>query len=233
MSVRQQIREQQLQAAVEFGKMLRRWRVLNSWTQYTAGEFANSAEPPMDAPSHSGASEIENAKITQPRNAYFLFLGELNQRIADQNWRGVTQRRILDQLKDSRAITDEQGRPWDAAQFWSCHAGILQPPDWLAGDSEQLAPQLSDDEALALGDQWKAQVLQLGTTAGMSRMKALGSFMASVPSSKRQAMEQVLLDEFSAADLAQLWDPAGGEWLPLTWISRWSGDLGAPSGGGG
>ena len=64
MSVRQQIREQQLQAAVEFGKMLRRWRVLNGWTQYTAGEFANSAEPPMDAPSHSGASEIENAKIT-------------------------------------------------------------------------------------------------------------------------------------------------------------------------
>ena len=110
MSVRQQIREQQQQAAVEFGQMLRRWRIANGWTQYTSGEFAATAEPPMDAPSHSGASEIENAKITQPRNAYFLFLGELNQRIAEQEWRGVTQRKLLDQLKGSRAITDEIGR---------------------------------------------------------------------------------------------------------------------------
>ena len=232
MSVRQQIREQQQQAAVEFGQMLRRWRIANGWTQYTSGEFAATAEPPMDAPSHSGASEIENAKITQPRNAYFLFLGELNQRIADQDWKGVTKRKLLDQLKGSRAITDEHGRPWGAAQFWSCHAGILSAPDWLAGDPEQLAPQLSDDEALALGVQWKAQVLQLGVATGMSRTKALGSFVASVPSSKRQVMEQVLLDDFTATDLAQLWDPAAGEWLPLAWIARWSDEIGSPSGGG-
>lgn len=233
MSVRQQIRDQQQASAVAFGLMLRRWRIVNGWTQYTPGEFASMAEPPMDAPSHSGASEIENAKITQPRNAYFLFLGDLNQRIADQNWRGVTKRKLLDQLKDSRPITDEQGRPWGAADFWSCHAGILPPPEWLAGEPEQLAPQLSDDEALALGDQWKAEVLQRGVAAGLGRMKALGSFVASVPASKRQAMEQVLLDDFTAADLAQLWDPGAGEWLPLAWIARWSDGIGTPSGGGG
>ena len=37
MSVRQQIRDQQQASAVAFGLMLRRWRIVNGWTQYTPG----------------------------------------------------------------------------------------------------------------------------------------------------------------------------------------------------
>lgn len=232
MGISSEIKTQQVEAAIAFGQMVRRWRERNGWTQYTGGTFAACADPPFAAPSHGTASEIETGKNRHPRTAYFLFLGELNARVATANLKGVRVRKLLDQLKDSRPITDEQGRPWGAAEFWSCHAGLLAPPDWLAGEPDQLAPQLSDDEAAALGDQWKAQIMEIGAVAGMRPLKAVASFVGSIPTAYRVAVEEGLMSSFGPGNVATLWDPATGEWLLPTWIQRWQQELATPSGGG-
>ena len=104
MGISSEIRAQQGEAAVAFGRMIRRWRERNGWTQYTGGTFAACADPPFAAPSHGTASEIETGKNRHPRSAYFLFLGELNARVAAGRFQGVRARKLLDQLKGSRPM---------------------------------------------------------------------------------------------------------------------------------
>ena len=45
------IEARQLEAGQEFGRMLRRWRELNNWTQYTAYKWAKEAGFEVMAPS--------------------------------------------------------------------------------------------------------------------------------------------------------------------------------------
>lgn len=234
MGISSEIKDQQREAAVAFGKVLRRWRARNGWTQYTMGNFAASADPRFDAPSHSSASTIETGKNQHPRTAYYVSMAEFNARVADGNFRGVHDRELLDQLMDSRPITDEQGRPWGAAEFWACHAGLLEPPGWLFVEPEDLAPELSEEEAAALGDAWRAEVIERGAAAGLRPARSVVAFVASIPRKHRESLEEGLLSGFTRETVAPLWDPAANEWQTLTWIAQWAEGLSpAQSGGGG
>ena len=104
------VRQRQEEAAIEFGAMLRRWRKVNGWTQYTAKHWADEAG--HTSGSHSGLSELERGLTRHPRSAVFLSLAEMNQRIADSDFKGVYTRELLDVLKGSRAITEPDGKPW-------------------------------------------------------------------------------------------------------------------------
>ena len=60
------IEAKQLEAGQEFGRMLRRWRELNNWTQYTAYKWAKEAGFEVMAPSTlSGSRRIMAFKIMQ------------------------------------------------------------------------------------------------------------------------------------------------------------------------
>jgi hypothetical protein len=224
------IKETQDAAAVEFGKMLRRWRAHNGWTQYTARRWADEAGL-GDVIRHSGLSELERGITRSPRNVVFLSLANLNRLVHEQQFKGVRSRDLVDQLKGSRAICGDDNEPWGPAEFWSCHAGLLPPPDWLAPPPANPIPELDDEQAAELCAAWGDQAREAARAAGAggAQLMAIGGY---APPRLRQQWQGVALGiaAFTAQELADLWNPDGGGWLPEQWLTAWREAL---SGGGG
>jgi transcriptional regulator with XRE-family HTH domain len=227
------IKDAQNQAAVSFGKMLRRWRAVNGWTQYTAKRWAEEAGL-SELIRHSGLSELERGITRSPRNIVFLSLANFNRLIHEQQFKGVRSRDLLDQLKGSKAICDEAGEPWKPEAFWACHAGILEPPPWLAAPVVSPAPQLSAGQAQGLCADWSNQAKEAARAAGAgpAQLMAAGGFAAP---KLRQRWQGVILglDAFSPEDLAELWDPEASEWRPAQWLAAWQESLTSAASGGG
>jgi hypothetical protein len=91
------------------------------------------------------AESIRASGILQPILARRV--GERFELVAgERRWRaaqlaGLTKVPVL-----VRAITDQDGNPWGPEQFWSCRAGLLAPPDWLAPPKHNPAPLLSAEQ---------------------------------------------------------------------------------------
>jgi transcriptional regulator with XRE-family HTH domain len=224
------IKEAQDAAAVEFGKVIRRWRAHNGWTQYTAKRWADEAGLEKVI-RHSGLSELERGITRSPRNLVFLSLANLNLLVHEQQFRGVRSRDLMDQLKNSRAICGPDGEPWGPGEFWKCHAGLMPPPDWLAPLPAHPMPELDGEQAAEIcagwGDQAREAVRAAG--AGGAQLMAIGGY---APPRWRQRWQGCILgiDAFTAQELAGLWNPDGGGWLPEQWLAAWREAL---SGGGG
>ena len=226
------IKAEQDAAAILFGRMIRRWRKANGWTQYTAKRWADEAG--LDSViRHSGLSELERAITRSPRNLVFLSLANLNRLVHEERFEGVRSRDLLDQLKGSQAICDEAGDPWGPEAFWACHAGLLEPPAWLATPAHNPAPQLTSAQASDLCTDWADQAREAARAAGAgpAQLMAAGGF--ALPRMRQQWQAVVLgLATLSPQELAELWDPAASEWRPAQWLASWSESLRAPAGGG-
>lgn len=226
------ILEQRAASAVEFGRMLRRYRERNGWTQYTAKSWAQEAEFALVG--HSGVSELENGLVKSPGIKVFLHLAEVNARVAAKDFSGVRTRKIRDELEGSIPILDEQGRPWGPAQFWECHAGLRAIPEWLQAGPGENRPAITDAGAAELSAQWAAEARDAIRAAGM-RSSELTSAGQAAPQSKRARWTDVVMgfEPYSAAELLELWDPQAAAWAPTGWLQRWIGAISpAPSGGG-
>ena len=236
MSIRGQVWAAQAEAATEFGSMLRRWRERMGWTQYTAIEWAAQAEAPFASMPHSGLSELENGKTKHPRAPLFLYLGEMNSRIAVKDYKGVHARKVIDALKGSIPILDEHGEPWGPEQFWACFAGIRAIPDWLQPVPLTPVPELTQDAACDLGDGWREEVLRIGAAAGLRPLAAVGQFIRTCPAIARDALEDGFAGGFSPSLVGACWDPEAAEWGPVQWIAEWAqalaGRNASHSGGG-
>ena len=107
------IEAKQLEAGQEFGRMLRRWRELNNWTQYTAYKWAKEAGFEVMAP--STLSVFENGKAPKPRPESFFALAEVNRRLAAKDFSGVRTRPLKDLISQAQPLVDDDGRVtgWD------------------------------------------------------------------------------------------------------------------------
>ena len=226
------VRERQEEAALGFGAMLVRFRKLNGWTQYTAKKWADEAGHPSS--SHSGLSELERGLTRHPRTAVFLSLAEMNQRIAEQDFAGVRTRDLLDVLKGSRAITSEDGSPWGPAEFWSCHAGLISPPAWLAPPALNSAPLLTPEQAADLCAAWAKQARELVMLSGGGIADLLRARRAA-PDKAREKWGDVLLElgSYTPEELQGVWDEVASEWAPAQWLASWAATLPPVGGGGG
>ncbi len=224
-------KQQQALAATEFGAMLRRWREFNGWSQYTCSNWA--AESGIDEIAHSGLSELERGLTRDPRVSLYMALATVNSHIHAQNWRGVTSRKLMDQLKGSRAICSQDGQPWGPAEFFACRAGLLAPPDWLAAPPRNPAPLLSVIDAENLCDEWAYQARQAARDSGAGRA-GLDQARTFAPARERDRWADVLarLHSYSPEELAGLWDEAESEWLPAQWLAAWKASLLVAAGGG-
>ena len=224
MSVYSLTKEQQDAAADEFGAMLRRWRLINGWTQYTAANWAKEAG--LSAICHSGLSELERGLTKNPRVGLFLSLASLNALIHAQDWSGVHSRKLLDQLKTAKAITDDDGKPWGPEQFWSCRAGLLAPPDWLATPAHHPAPELSAEQAEQLCISWATAARRIARQTGAGR-RGLDLLRQMAPAADRREWADVLDEQliWLPEDLAQRWDPGASEWKPALWLQAWEAQL--------
>lgn len=215
----------QLEAGQQFGRMLRRWRELNNWTQYTAYKWAREAGFEVMAP--STLSVFENGKAPKPRPESFFALAEVNRRLAAKDFSGVRTRALKDLISQAQPLVDDDGRVWGPADFWSCHLGLLPVPSAYQAPSLPAQPEMDAEEAARLSEQWRAQLVQTAKQHGIGVMEALSSAAKAAPAKQRQAFQAVLagFESYTPEQLEGLWD--GEAWLPQRWLETWSANAGA------
>jgi transcriptional regulator with XRE-family HTH domain len=222
--------ENQREHSKRFGAMLRRWRELNGWTQYTAEDW--SREAGFIQYGHGSTSELENGKNGNPGPKCFLHLYEVNRRLAAEDYSGVTSRKLKDLLVGSRPILDEFGDPWTAGHWWGVHKGLHPIPDWL---DTTAAPSLTDEQAADLCAHWIDGLREL-VRGGVATASQMSQAYLAAPVDRQERWHEVLLGlrPYSPDELGQLWDSKAEDWLPVLWIKAWA-ELVQPTpiGGGG
>ena len=233
MSQYQLIKEAQADANQAFGQMLRRWREINGWTQYTPEKWAFEAG--FIALRHSNVSQLENAKGT-PRFKTYLCLAEMNRRLGLKDLSGVRSRDLKDLLTGSEPLVDGDGLLWGPAQFWECQHGLRAVPEKYQVVTHA-PPTLSNERASTMSRDWRSRVLAAARGAGLKPIEMLSRAAKVPPAAQRDHFQSVLtgLVEYTPAELSALWDGAQATWLPELWVNRWVENLDQepnPLGGG-
>jgi hypothetical protein len=199
-----------------FGKMLLNWRRRNGWTQYTACEWGSEAG--FEVISYGNLSVIEQGKAGELRQKAFFQLEELNRRLREKDWGNVKSQRIKDQLKIAEPLCGDDGKLWDAVDFWSCYIGYAPVPGTY---QTAPAPTLTAKRAEELCQKWRQHVRRAIKERGFDVTEALELLEASVPSEYQKRFREVLaVDDYSPAELSQLW-LEGEYFMPEKWIILW------------
>lgn len=204
-------------AAVEFGRGLRRWRVLQGWAQDTAMDWGRESGIPHVYSSQW--SQLETAVMQRPAPSTFYALGLMNKLIAERDFRGVVTRALRDRLEQAEPIRHEDGRPWRGEDFFAAFIGRLQWPDL---PDPEAYPPFTDQET----EQWSTQIRdwfqQVVKATGLSRHVAAGALLDQVPAEHVEALERVLFGgAFTPAELDAM-RGAQGEPLPAEWLRQWA-----------
>ena len=132
-----------LETRQRFGRTLTAWAARNGWIHSTLQDWGHEAGFPTTR--DSTFNRLQNGKIEQPQPLTFCQLQQVNQRLADQNFKGVSSRALMDRLKGSEPIATN-GKLWGAMEFFGHFIGELEGPDW------SIPPQLltaAEAEALS------------------------------------------------------------------------------------
>ena len=201
-----------------FGKMLLNWRRRNGWTQYTACEWG--AEAGFEVISYGNLSVIEQGKAGELRQKAFFQLEELNRRLEDplRRLEGVKTPRLKELLRDSEPLRGDDGKLWDAVDFWSCYIGYGPVPKAYQSSP---APTLTTKRAEEICQKWRQQVKRVIREGGLDVTQALEQLVRAAPKEHQKRFSEVLaIDDYSPGELAQLW-LEGDDFLPEQWISAW------------
>ena len=153
----------------QFGFTLTCWCNRNGWVHSTLSEwgFASGFPSVRD----STFNRLQNGKINQPAPLTFIQLGLANQRVAAQDFSGVTDRQLKDRLVDSEPICHEDGTPWDGMHFFGHFIGIIQPPSWA-----KPVQLLSAERCLEIGDEQRAKFKEICDRLGIRQGEGWKSF---------------------------------------------------------
>ena len=76
-----------------------------------------------------------NAKHT-PQPNFFVAMGWFNMVVATRDFAGITDRGVLDKLKNSQPICHENGEPYDLTDFLKLYVGLLEPSQAFSNAAE-------------------------------------------------------------------------------------------------
>ena len=219
-------------AAWAFGRMCRRWRELNKWSQYTAELWAQAADIPYL--SHGGLSPLETGRTPNPRWQLFHHFAEMNRRLAARDFSGVKNHELLQRLQDAEPMRDDDGLLLEEEQLVGIHMGVRKVPTRYWVPEPLTAPTLSEEAALALCEAWRELVRDECTRRGARLIRCLDSLREAVPSAQLLQFQDVMIGEhtYSPEELYEFW--SDDHWLPQAWINRWvqGPKRLAPAGGG-
>lgn len=207
-------------AGERFGAMLRRWRMFNSWTQYTVHHWAQQAG--FDAMAPSTLSVMENGKAFKPRPETFFALAEANRRVDEREFGGVRDRALLEVLQQSQPLRGDDGLVWGPAEFWSCHVGLLPVPTEYR-EPEAEAAEVSEVDALELSQLLTERFRSAALACGHGPIEMLRLIAGPVPRKHRSRFQAVAsgLVSYSAAEVMELGGPA----VLTEWIEKGVDDL--------
>ena len=125
---------------------------------------------------------------------------------------------MKDQLKNAEPLHGDDGKLWDAVDFWSCYIGYVPVPSTY---QTAPAPTLTAKRAEELCQKWRQHVRRVIKERGFDVTEALELLEASVPSEHQKRFREVLaVDDYSPAELSQLW-LEGEFFMPEDWIVLW------------
>ena len=131
------------------GPIVKAWFARNEWPQSVSEGLARSKGWTC-GPWASQVSICMSGRLT-PKPNFFRGLGQFNAAVAERDFIGVTDRRLMDRLKRGQPLCHEDGNPWTAADFFACYLGALEaPPDLL----KPLEPELTQE----MVDNWTTQI---------------------------------------------------------------------------
>jgi hypothetical protein len=98
----------------------------------------------------------------QPKPPFFMALGMFNQAVAERDFAGVTDRRLMDRLRAGQPICHEDGVPWNAMDFFGCYIGEVQAPTFLEEPEViELTQEVVEEWAAKVRDEFRALCLSL------------------------------------------------------------------------
>jgi len=109
----------------QFGQILKRWFRKNGWPQAITEHWAKAVG--SSGPWASQVSAAMNGKL-DPKAQLFMAWGAFNTAVAEQDFRQVTDRRILDLLKGAQPLAHDNGTPYGPSDFFSLFTGLIEPP---------------------------------------------------------------------------------------------------------
>ena len=226
------VKQRRKEARQAFGRMVRRWREQNGWSQYTGEAWAK--ESGFDLLSHAGLSTLENGQTATPQWATFGHFAEMNRRLAAQDFTGVKKHELLALLHEARPMVDDDGVLLEEEALFGIHAGTRLVPTSYWVPPEGGAPTITDAEAIQLCEAWRQLVRNEAARRGTGLVSCLNDLGSLVPEPHRVLLQEVLVgaSNYSACELLQLWN--GKDLLPQVWIEIWiAGPRQLPPSGGG
>lgn len=137
-------------ASVSFGSVLKAWFRTNNWPQSVPEKLAK-ARGNKTGPWASQISHAMHDKH-EPKVPFFLALAWFNEQVATRNVAGLTDRRLVDQIRNAEPICHDNGVPYGPADFFQLYAGLIDPPAELLTTE----PQLTEEDV----EIWTSEVRQ-------------------------------------------------------------------------
>ena len=140
------------------GPIVKAWFARNEWPQSVSEGLARSKGWTC-GPWASQVSICMSGRLT-PKPNFFRGLGQFNAAVAERDFIGVTDRRLMDRLKRGEPLTHADGMPWTAADFFAAYVGLLEPPaDLLTPPKPELTQEMVDQWAEQIRDAFRKLTL--------------------------------------------------------------------------
>ena len=147
------------------GPVIKAWFKANEWPQSVSEGLARAKGWEI-GPWASQISICMSGRL-QPKPPFFVALGMFNQAVAERDFAGVTDRRLMDRLRAAEPIVHDDccsgwrcqaGTPWDAMDFFGCYIGALSPPKMLERQ-RKITQEEVDYFTAEIRDVWRELVL--------------------------------------------------------------------------
>ena len=133
-----------------FATTLKAWFRANSWPQSVPERLAKAKGNPT-GPWASQISHSMNDKH-EPKTEFFLALAWFNEVVATRDLAGLTDRRLVDQLKNAQPLCHDNGQPYTDPDFFSLFTGLIDPPAEFTPGAE---PELTIEDVEEATRLWR------------------------------------------------------------------------------
>lgn len=131
-----------------FGTTLKAWFRANDWPQSVPEKLAKA----KGNPTGPWASQISHAMNDrhQPKTEFFMAMAWFNEIVATRDLAGLSDRRLIDQLRDAQPLCHDNGVPFSAPDFFCLFTGLIEPPVEFALNYKPQLTQEDVDEVVAI-----------------------------------------------------------------------------------
>ncbi|MEO1003577.1 MAG: hypothetical protein AAFX65_10765 [Cyanobacteria bacterium J06638_7] len=196
-------------ARVQFGQLLKRWRQQNQWSGKTFGHWHQAAPETLTRQVASATwTNFELGRAVAPAPETFLALENANQLLHAQEYGKIQDYKLRKRLDGSKPILGENGKPWDAVDFFACFIGRREFPPHL-----QPAAFSGEERAAAFRDNLRRIAGRVGVGEVSALLRVLQLCRNAEPGD-HAAIEAAVLElaPFPSVATAELAEDALAEW---------------------